>query len=290
MVQRNPQTLRVALPKGRMQAGVLRLLEDAGVPVRTSARDYRPSLALADTDTKLLKPQSVVEMLDVGTRDVGFAGADWVGELGAELVELLDTGLDPVRVVAAAPTSILVDGALPARPLVVASEYVRLTQDWIARQGLDARFLRSWGATEVLPPEDADCIVDNTATGSTLAANRLSIVDELMRSSTRLWASREALDDPTRRARIESLALVLRSVVDARRRAMVEVNVPEACLAAIVEFLPCMRRPTVSRLHGETAFAVRAAVPRAGLAELVPALKARGATDVVISRVDQIVP
>ena len=95
--------LRLALPKGRMEQAVLTLLGDAGIRIRPSARGYRPEVSLPDTEAKTLKPQNIVEMLSVGSRDLGFAGADWVAELEANVVELLDTGLDPVQVVAAAP-------------------------------------------------------------------------------------------------------------------------------------------------------------------------------------------
>src|SRR5438477_7080076 len=118
-VRSDPSILRLALPKGRMQEGVFRLLGDAGIRVRDAGRGYRTELSLPGFETKLLKPQNIVEMLHLGSRDVGFAGADWVAELGGELVELLDTGLDPVRLVAAAPASLLAGGGLPARRLVV---------------------------------------------------------------------------------------------------------------------------------------------------------------------------
>lgn len=282
--------IRLGLPKGRMQEEVFRMLAEAGVQVRVGLRDYRPVVSLPDFETKILKPQNVVEMLDLGTRDVGFAGADWVAEKGANLFEVLDTGLDPVRLVAAAPVDLLVDGKLPARHLVVASEYRRLTTAWIERCGLDARFVRTYGATEVFPPEDADCIVDNTATGSTLRANNLEIVDELMRSSTRMYAHPAAMDDARKRDAIEHLAVLLRSVLEARRRVMLEVNVAAAQLEALIEILPCMREPTVSRLHGDAGYAVKAAVPRKELPMLIPALKARGGTDIVVSALAQIVP
>lgn len=283
--------LRLALPKGRMQDGVFSLLRDAGVTVRLGARGYRPTVGLADCEAKLLKPQSIVEMLDAGTRDLGFAGADWVAEKGARLVEVLDLALDPVRVVAAAPSSLVAaDGSLPDRPLVIASEYAALTAQWVARAGLEATFVRSYGATEVFPPEDADLIVDNTATGATLAANDLRIVGEVMRSSTRLYASRSAMDDPARRVRIEDLKLVLSSVLEARRRVMVEVNISEAGLTTLIEILPCMRQPTVSALHAGSGFAVKAAVPRAALPTLIPAVRQAGGTDIVVSSLSQIVP
>src|SRR6266545_2676213 len=123
---------------------------DAGIHVRPCARGYLPDASLPETEAKLLKPQNVVEMLAAGSRDAGFAGADWVAELQADVVELLDTELDQVQIVA-------------------------------------ADFVRSYGATEVFPPEDADVIVDNTATGATLEANGLRVIDVLMQSSTRLY-------------------------------------------------------------------------------------------------------
>jgi ATP phosphoribosyltransferase len=175
--------VRLALPKGRMEAGVLRLLAEAGIHVHAEARGYRPRLSAGPFETKQLKPQNIVGMLAAGSRDVGFAGADWVAEKGVDLVELLDTGLDPVRIVVAAPRTLPVESGCPrrtdGRPLVVASEYERLARTWMQRCAPDATFLRSHGATEVFPPEDADVVVDNTATGSTLAANGLCELAEV---------------------------------------------------------------------------------------------------------------
>ncbi len=282
--------VRLALPKGHMEDEVIRLMADAGVRVATSGRSYRPTLSLPGFSVKMLRPQNIVEMLHLGSRDLGFAGADWAAELEANVVELLDTGLNPVRLVAAAPVEILADGRLPARKLIVASEYERITRTWIRDKGLAATFVLSYGATEVFPPEDADCIVDNTATGSTLAVNRLEIVDELMTSSSRLYANPAALDDPRRRETIERFTMLLNSVLEARRRVMLELNVPADRLEEVIQFLPCMRRPTIAPLHGESGFAVKAAVPRAELPTLIPRLKAHGGSDVVVTAVDQLIP
>jgi ATP phosphoribosyltransferase len=285
----DPVTLRLGLPKGRMQEGVFALLADAGIQVSAGSRGYRPSVSLPGFEAKILKPQNIVEMLALGSRDLGFAGADWVAELRLDVVEMLDTGLDPVRVVAAAPEDLLVGGQLPTRPLVVASEYENLARAWIARRGLDATFVRSYGATEVFPPEDADCIVDNTATGSTLRANHLALVDEIMRSSTRLYASPRVLDDPSRREAIDSFVLLVRSVLEARSRVIVEINVTAERLEDVIAVLPAMREPTISSLHGQGGFAVKSAVPRTDLPRLIPLIKARGGTDIVVTRTSQIV-
>jgi ATP phosphoribosyltransferase len=273
-----------------MEQGVLSLLMDAGIRLTFDRRGYRPKLSLDGFETKILKPQNIVEMLHAGSRDVGFAGADWVAEKAAELVELVDTTLDPVRIVLAADANFLENGRLPQRTFVVATEYERLTQRWLAERDLRATVVRSYGATEVFPPEDADCIVDNTATGATLKANGLVILDEVMRSSTRLYACPGSLDDPAKRDRIEHMALLVRSVLDARKRVMIEVNVPADCLERVVEVLPCMREPTISSLHHEAGFAVKAAVPRADLPELIRAIKERGGTDIVVVDIAQIVP
>ncbi len=281
--------LKLALPKGSMEKSVMALLSEAGIQVRFGPRDYRPQISIEHVSTKILRPQNIVEMLHVGSRDLGFAGADWAAEVDARVEEVLDTGLDPVKVVAAAPKHIINQG-LNNRHLVVASEYQRLTQRWIQDRSLDATFLRTHGATEVYPPEDADCIVDNTATGSTLRANGLEVVDELMNSSTRLFANPQALKNPTKKEIIDRMVLLLGSVLESRRRVMLEVNVPGTCLESVIQALPCMRKPTISQLHGSDGYAVKAAVPRAELPRVIPEIKERGGTDIVVSNLAHIVP
>jgi ATP phosphoribosyltransferase len=291
--------LRLGLPKGRMQEGVFKLLADCGLPVRADERGYRPLVGYATRgiffEAKVLKPQNIVEMLEAGSRDLGFAGADWVRELGADLVEIFDTGMDKVNIIVAAPESILVDGLLPTsqslgRSLVVASEYEVIAREWMSRKEPDAHFVRSYGATEVFPPEDADIIIDNSATGSTLRANGLRVVDRVFESSTRLYASKHAMADPVKKAAAESFALILSSVIEARRRVMIEMNVSAANLAALTAWLPCMRAPTVSPLQGGLAFAVKVAAPKENLAELIPEIKRLGGSDIVVTELSQLVP
>jgi ATP phosphoribosyltransferase len=283
-------TIHLAIPKGRMEAGVFNLLSAAGIELHIGQRGYRPVLSEPGFEVKLLKPQNIVEMLAAGSRDIGFAGADWVAETQADLIELLDTDLDPVRIVAAAPESLLQDGALPSSHLVVASEYERLARAWITERGLDASFVHSYGATEVFPPEDADVIIDNTATGETLAANGLAIVDELLPSSTRLYASLGAVGDPDKKVAIDGLVLSLKSVLEARKRVMLELNVSLEDLEAVIAALPSMREPTMATLHGGSGMAVKSAVPRGDLPRLIPLLKQLGATDIAVSKLEQIVP
>lgn len=265
------------------------LLEEAGIKISVSQRAYRPSVNLDNFETKILKPQNIVKMLNVGSRDIGFAGADWVKELNADLVQLVDTELDPVRIVAAAPRELLVGGKLPSTKLRVASEYQLLTESWIAEKKLDAAFIRTWGATEVFPPEDADCIVDNTATGSTLQANNLEIVDTLMTSSTRLYAHPKSLEDANKKEQIDNFCILLNSVLAARKRVMLEVNVSAENLEKLVSVIPAMREPTISQLHAGNGYALKAAIPKSDLPKLIPLIKANGGTDIVVSKLSQLV-
>ncbi len=285
-----PSLVHLALPKGRMEEGVLALLRDAGIRVTFGKRGYRPTLSLRGFETKILKPQNIVEMLHLGSRDLGFAGADWVQEKGVDLIELLDTELDPVRVVVAALPPFATGNLETKGKFRIASEYQRLTEQWLEKKGLDARVVRTYGATEVFPPEDADCIIDNTATGETLKANGLVIIDEVIRSSTRLYAHPRAMDVPEKRERIERLILLLRSVLDARQRVMLEVNVSGEKLADVIAILPSMREPTMSPLHGDQGFALKAAILRKDLPTIIPEIKARGGADILVTSLAQIVP
>jgi ATP phosphoribosyltransferase len=287
--QIDPSNVRLALPKGRMFDQVVGLLKDAGISISQSARGYRPNISLPNFTAKILKPRNVISMLMAGARDVGFAGADWIVETNSDLVELLDTKMNPVRLVVAAPTQILENGKLPNRPIVVASEYPNLAAKWIEDNKLDAKVLTTFGATEVFPPEDADCIIDNTATGSTLRANGLQIIDEVLKSSTRLYASREAMENAAIKTELEKLVMFMSSVLEARSRVMMDLNVPQENLQAIIDCLPSMREPTVSPLSNSGWLAVRSALPREQLTEVIPKLRAAGACDIVTTAAEQII-
>ena len=282
--------VRLALPKGRMFDQVVDLLKSAGISIRNSERGYRPSISLANYTAKILKPRNVISMLDAGSRDLGFAGQDWIEETGTELVELLDTGLNPVRLIVAAPHQILEDGKLPKRKITVASEYPNLARRWIDDNKLDAEVLQTYGATEVFPPEDADCIMDNTSTGSTLRANGLEIIDQLMTSSTRLYASKAAMQDPGLKEQLEDFTMLIQAVLQARGRVMMDLNVEQKNLEAVCKFLPSMQTPTVSPLSDSGWFAVRTAIPRKELADIIPKLKNAGACDIVTTKAEQLIP
>jgi ATP phosphoribosyltransferase len=271
--------LRLLIPKGRIYDSVARLLNEAGFPVSLADRTYRPLLGADWIDAKIMKPQNVGELLELGSHDAGFTGIDWIKESGADVQEIIDLGFDRVKIVAAVPQS-LDNAALRSKKLVVATEYVNLAKSWLDSGGYQYRILRTYGATEVFPPDDADMIIDNTSSGQTLRDNGLKIIDTILESSTRFVASHSALANAEKRNRIEELAMLFRAALDGRDRVMLEMNIPEDCFDEVINELPAMRSPTISPLFGG-GFAVKIAVKRNEVPSIIPRLKKLGVLDIV---------
>ena len=286
--------LRILVPKGRIFENVSRLFSDAGFPMSLSDRTYRPVLGthqkpLEWLDVKIMKPQNVGELLEMGSHDAGFTGMDWIRENASDVEEIMDLEFDRVKLVAAIPKN-ADEGSMKNRKIVVATEYVNLAENWLKAGSWQYRIVRTYGATEVFPPDDADMIIDNTSSGQTLKDNGLKIIATLMESSTRFVASKAALANPEKRNKIEELAMHFRAVLNGRERVMIEMNIPKAKFQDIVTHLPAMRSPTVSPLYGDEGFAVKIAVKKDEVPILISRLKNAGATDIVEYELRKVVP
>jgi ATP phosphoribosyltransferase len=191
--------------------------------------------------------------------------------------------------VAAIPAGID-EAELKSRKIVAATEYMNLTETWLKANSWRYRLLRTYGATEVFPPDDADMIIDNTSSGQTLRDNGLKIIATLLESSTRLVASKAAMADPEKRGLIEELAMLFKAVMDGRDRVMLEMNVPKARFQEMVAGLPAMRSPTVAPLYGDEGYAVKIAVRKHEVPGIIPRLKKAGATDIVEYDLRKVVP
>jgi len=273
------EKLRILIPKGRIFDNVSKLFLEAGFPIALADRTYRPSLGASWLDAKIMKPQNVGELLEIGSHDAGFTGIDWIKESGADVEEVLDLGFDKVKIIAAVPQD-YDEAKLKSKKLVVATEYVNLAEAWLKSSGYQYRILRTYGATEVFPPDDADMIIDNTSSGQTLKDNGLKIIGTLLESSTRFVVSRAALANPEKKGRIEELAMLFRAVMDGRERVMLEMNIPKDQLESLAS-LPAMRSPTVASLYAEAGFAVKIAVKKNEVPDIIPKLKKLGALDIV---------
>ena len=273
-------SLKLVLPKGRINTKVLELLSDCGIKLIGTERNYRPKAVGFDFEIKLLKSQNIPSLVEMGQHDIGFAGIDWVIERNCDVEILKDLGFDPVRIVACIPEEWDWE-EVKSRPVIVASEYKNISQQYLDKHGFDYQLLRSYGATEVFPPEDADMIIDNTSTGTTIEANRLKIVETVMTSSTQFIANKQTMQDPGKRKDIEDLLTVMQSVMNGRERVLLEMNCANDRIDRIVSLLPAMRNPTVAQLYNEDGFAIKAAVRKSEVRELIPQLLEAGATDIL---------
>lgn len=272
--------LRILVPKGKIFSNVARLLQETNLIQEINDRSYFPVCFDSEVEAKLMKPQNIPKLVEIGFHDLGFTGYDWVVETEAKVEELLDTGFDRVKIVSAAHASEN-KNRLKSRRIIAASEYENISRKYLEKEKFNFLFIKTYGTTEAFPPEDADLIIDNTATGQTLRANNLKIIDEIFLSSTRLIANRDSLNSPWKKEKIDELLMLVTSVLNARQRVMLEMNIPADKLETVVKVLPCMRAPTVAPLYKEMGYAVKVAVLKDEIPRLIPKLKKLGATDIL---------
>lgn len=281
--------LRLVLPKGTLEAPTLRLFEEADLAVvRSSDVDYKASIADPRVaDVRILRPQEIPRYVAEGLFDLGITGRDWIEETNSDVVSLGELRYSkatsrPVKLVlAVAEDSPVQSVAELPQGVRVSTEYPELTRRFFEKRGIDARVLLSYGATEAKIPDIADVVVDLTETGRALKAARLRVIDTMLVSHTELIANPAAYQDPARRHAMEQLLTLLEGTMEARGKVLVKLNVGEADLARVIEILPAMKSPTVSKLFGEDGYAVESVVPKADINTLIPALKDHGATDIV---------
>ncbi len=280
------EKLKILLAKGRIYESVYELLSDVGISISLPDRTYFPTTNQNDLAFQVVKPQIVSSLLAGNKADVGFSGKDWVYENGTEekVVEIMDLGFDPVRIVAAIPDSADFESLLKS-PVTIATEYQNLSRKWVESRKIDGTVFRTWGTSEGFVQDSTDSIaqilIDNTSTGSSLRANRLKIVDTLMESSTRMYASTEAMADPEKKRKIMELKMLFETVLNARSRVMIEMNVSQEKFDALVKGLPSMKSPTVSPLFGGNGYAIKVAVKKSEVPTLLPKLQSLGASDIV---------
>jgi ATP phosphoribosyltransferase len=278
--------LKLGLPKGSLQDATFKLFAQAGWSIRVDSRSYQPVVDDAEISALLIRPQEIPRYLEDGIIDVGLTGRDWIEDCGADVREICELAYskatrNPIRVVLAAGQDSPITGPADLAGCRIATEYVRLTERYLADHGVSARVEFSWGACEVKVPALADAIVVNTETGSSLRAHDLRIVDTLLTSTTRLVCNHGAWADDTKRAKIEDLALLLTGALNAGEMVGLKMNVSADDLDRVVAQLPSLKRPTVSPLHGGSGFAIEIVVEDKLARDLIPRLRRAGADGLV---------
>jgi ATP phosphoribosyltransferase len=296
--------LRLVLPKGSLEKATLDLFASADLGVtRSSDVDYRA--AIDDprvAEVRILRPQEIPLYVADGLFDIGITGRDWIEERGSAVESLgvlhySKATANPIRVVLAVPsdsevtsvTDLARTGTGPGGAVRVSTEYPELTGRYLDRHGIKAEVSLSYGATEAKVPDIADCVVEITETGRALRAAGLKIVETLLVSHTELIANPAAAADDEKRHAMEQLLTLLQGALEARGKVLVKLNVPAEQLPGVIEVLPSLRSPTVSELFGGGGFAVETVVPKSEINVLIPALKDRGATDIIELALSKIV-
>jgi ATP phosphoribosyltransferase len=280
--------LKLGLPAGSLQEATAELFRKAGYKVTFASRSYYPTIDDPEIHCTLIRAQEMARYVRDGSLDCGLTGYDWVVENDAqdsvvELAELVFSKVSrrPVRWVLAVPNDSPVQGPKDLQGKRVATEVVNITRKWLAGHGVTANVEFSWGATEVKPPKLADAIVEVTETGSSLRANNLRIVADLLTSTTRFIANPAAAADPWKRQKMDDLVLMLRGAMAAEGKVGLMMNVRKADLERVLAVLPALQKPTISGLSDPEWADVMTIIAEDAVRHLIPKLKAAGACGIV---------
>ncbi len=281
--------LQLVLPKGSLEKATLDLFTAADLTVnRSSTVDYKATIDDPRIDTvRILRPQEIPMYVAEGMFDLGITGRDWIEETASDVVSLGELQYSkatsrPIRMVVAVAGDSHVERVEDLPDGVrVSTEYPEVTRRFFQSKGIEADIRLSYGATEAKIPDIVDCIVEITETGRALRAAGLREIDIVLQSYTELVANPAAYADPDKQHAMHQIRTLLQGVMEARGKVLVKLNVADADLDAVIDLVPSMKAPTVSKLHGSGGYAVETVVPKREINILIPALKDAGATDII---------
>jgi ATP phosphoribosyltransferase len=281
-----PNFLKLGIPAGSLQEATAELFRRAGYKIRFSSRSYYPTIDDDEIECLLIRAQEMARYVEDGVLDTGLTGHDWIMENGADVHEVTELVFSkvsrrPVRWVLCVPEDSPVKAVQDLQGKRIATEAVGLTSRYLKEHGVEARVEFSWGATEVKPPRLADAIVEVTETGSSLRANNLRIVDEVLQSTPRLIANHTAYADSWKRQKIDDIALMLEGAMAAEGKVGLMMNVPRANLTQVLTLLPALQQPTVADLADKDWVDVTTIIDESIVRHIIPRLKSAGARGIV---------
>ena len=274
------------LPKGSLEEATIKLFAKAGWNIRKSSRSYKPNIDDDEIEGRFVRSQEISRYVDHGYFDVGLCGYDWIVENGSDVVEVCDliysrASNRPSYWVLAVPEASEIKTVEDLQGKRIATEVVNLTRRFLEDKGVEAEVEFSWGATEVKVPDMVDAIVDLTETGNSLVANKLRIVDTLLKTNTKLVANKQSWENPIKRQKIENIAMMLEAALEATDKVGLKLNAPKANLEEILSILPALRNPTVNRLSDEGWSAIEVILSESNVRDIVPKLKQMGAEGII---------
>ena len=281
------KTLKVGIPKGSLENATIELFKKSGWKISVSSRSYFPIVDDDEIRCTLVRAQEMSRFVEMGTLDVGLTGRDWILENGSDVVVVQDliyskTSPSPARWV------LVVAEDSPIRQLKdlegkkIFTELVNFTKRYFSERKINVQVEFSWGATEGKIIEGlCNAIVEVTETGSTLRANNLRIVEELLQTNTQMIANRESYQDPWKREKIEQISLLLQAALRAEGMVGLKMNVSANDLKSVMEILPSITAPTISNLFQSDWFAIEVIVSEKVVRELIPQLLKRGAVGII---------
>jgi ATP phosphoribosyltransferase len=289
-----PDPLKLGIPAGSLQDATAELFRRAGYKITFSSRSYYPTIDDDEIECLLIRAQEMARYVADGVLDAGLTGHDWIVETGADVHEVTELVFSkvsrrPVRWVLCVPENSSVQQVADLQGMRIATEAVGLTTRFLEQQGVEAKVEFSWGATEVKPPKLADAIVEVTETGSSLRANDLRIVAEVIQSTPRLIANHDAYADARRRRKIDDIALMLQGAMAAEGKVCLMMNVPTESLQQVLSLLPALQKPTVATLSDEQWCSVSSILDESVVRRIIPRLKAAGARGIVETPVTKLI-
>ena len=279
--------LKLGIPKGSLENATIELFRKSGWKIAVSSRSYFPIVDDEEIRCTLVRAQEMSRFVEMGMLDAGLTGKDWILENGSNIVVVQDliyskASASPARWV------LVVTEDSPVRRLEdlegkkIFTELVDFTKKYFAGRKVHVDVEFSWGATEGKVIEGlADAIVEVTETGSTLRANGLRIVEELMQTNTQLIANHEAYRDPWKREKVEQISLLLQGALRAEGMVGLKMNVSANDLKGVMEILPSITAPTISNLFQTDWFSVETIISEKIVRELIPQLLKRGAVGII---------
>ncbi|MBP3526689.1 MAG: ATP phosphoribosyltransferase [Opitutales bacterium] len=285
----------IGLPKGSLEESTIALFAKAGWRISKSSRSYKPSIDDPELDGRFVRAQEISRYVEQGFFDCGLTGYDWILENSSDVVEVCDlvyskaTSLKSRWVLCVKEDSDI-KTVKDLQGKRVATELMNVTKKFLADNGVDAEVEFSWGATEVKVPDLVDAIADITETGSSLRANNLRIIETMLYTNTKFIANKAAWENPEKRRKIESIAMLLRAALEANSKVGLKMNLPKGNLSKVISSLPALRKPTVSQLSDPAWVAVETIVDEKVVREIVPTLKDNGAEGIVEYPLNKIIP